>query len=221
MKLDHYGVRNNTRSWIHDFLLDCTQTVVLEGNSSSTNPVASGVPPGTVLGPLLFLVYINDMPGYARSQTCLFADDCLMYRKVSSTSDCTQLQEDLDNLIQWEQQWQMQFNPDKCEVLTITEKRKPLHHDYTIHGHILQDVDSTKYIGLSISWNTYVDAITKKANNTLAFFKRRNIGTCPQSAEERALTTFVRPTIEYAAAVWNPPTQRNINALERAQRRGA
>jgi hypothetical protein len=115
----------------------------------------------------------------------------------------------------------MQFNPDKCEVLTITKKRKPLHHDYTIHGHILQHVDSTKDIGLSISWNTYVDVITKTANNTLAFFKRRNIGTCPQSAKERALTTFVRPTIEYAVAVWNPPTQRNINALERVQRRGA
>jgi hypothetical protein len=120
------------------------------------------------------------MPGYARSQTSLFADDCLMYRKVSSTSDSTQLQEDLDNLIKWEQQWQMQFNPDKCEVLTITKKRKPLHHDYTIHGHILQHVDSTKYLGLNISknlsWNTHVDAITKKANNTLAFL-RRNIGT--------------------------------------------
>jgi hypothetical protein len=120
-----------TLSWIQDFLSDRTQTVVLEGNSSSTNPVASGVPLGTVLGPLLFLVYINDMPGYARSQTSLFADDCLMYRKVRSTSDCTQLQEDLDNLIQWEQQWQMQFNPDKCEVLTITKKRKPLHHTWT------------------------------------------------------------------------------------------
>ena len=77
MKLDHYGVRNNTLSWIQDFLSDRTQTVVLEGNSSSTNPVASGVPQGTVLGPLLFLVYINDMPGYARSQTRLFADDCI------------------------------------------------------------------------------------------------------------------------------------------------
>jgi hypothetical protein len=115
----------------------------------------------------------------------------------------------------------MQFNPDKCEVLTITKKRKPLHHDYTIHGHILQLVDSTKYIGLIISWNTYVDVITKKANNTLAFFKRRNIGTYPQSAKERALTTFVLPTIEYSAAVWDPPTQRNISALERVQRRGA
>jgi hypothetical protein len=151
MKLDHYGVWNITLSWIQDFLSDRTQTVVLEGNSSSTNPVASGVPQGTVLGPLLFLVCINDMPGYARSQTHLFADDCLMYRKVSSTSDCTQIQEDLDNLIKWEQQWQMQFNPDKCEVLTITKKRKPLHHDYTINGHILQHVDSAKYLGLSIS----------------------------------------------------------------------
>ena len=213
-----------TLSWIHDFLSDRTQTVVLEGNSSSTNPVASGVPQGTVLEPLLFLVYINDMPGYARSQTRLFADDCLMYRKVSSTSDCshcTQLQEDRDNLIKWEQQWQMQISPDKCEVLTITKKRKPLHHDYTIHGHILQHIYSTKYIGLSISSNTYIDVITKKANIILAFFKRRNIGTCPKSAKGRALTTFVRPTIEYAAAVWDPPTQRNINALERVQRRGA
>ena len=167
-------------TWIQDFLSDRTQNVVLEGNSSSTNPVASGVPQGTVLEPLLFLVCINDMPGYARSQTSLFADDCLVYRKVSSTSDSTQLQEDLDNLIKWEQQWQMQFNPDKCEVLTITKKRKPLHHDYTIHGHILQHVDSTKYLGLNISknlsWKTHIDAITKKANNTLAFL-RRNIGT--------------------------------------------
>ena len=147
-------------SWIQDFLSDRTQTVELEGNSSSTNPVASGVPQGTVLGPLLFLVYINDMPGYARSQTRLF--DCIMQRKVSSTSDCTQLQEDLDNSIKWEQQWQMQFNPDKCEVLTITKKRKPLHHDYIIHGHIpvLQHVDSTKYISKNLSWNTHVDAIT-------------------------------------------------------------
>ena len=130
-----------------------------------------------------------------------------MNRKVSSTSDFTQLHGNLDNLIQLEQQWQMQFNPDKCEVLTITKKRNPLHHDYTIHGHIIQHVDSTKCIGLSISWNTYVDVITKKANNTLVFFKRRNIGTCPQSAMERELTTFVRPTIEYTAAVWDPPTQ--------------
>ena len=164
------------------------------------------------------------MPSYAKSQTRLFADDCLMYRKVSTTDDCKLLQEDLDNLIKWEQQWQMQFNPDKCEVLTITKKRNPLHHNYSIHSHSLQYVDSAKYLGLNISknlcWNTHVDAVTKKANNTLAFL-RKNISSCPQSAKERAFTTFVRPTLEYAAAVWDPPTQRNITALERVQRRGA
>ena len=98
----------------------------------------------------------------AKSQTRLFADDCLMYRKVNSISDCKLLHQDLDNLIKWEQQWQMNFNPDKCEVLTITKKHKPLHHDYSIHGHTLQNVDSAKYLGLNISknlsWKTHVDS---------------------------------------------------------------
>ena len=116
------------------------------------------------------------MAGY--SQTRLFADDSLMYINVSSSFDCKLLHHDLDNLIKWELQWQMKFNPDKLEVLTITKKLKPLHHDYCIHGHLVQHVDSAKYLGLltslkNLSWKS------KKVNNTLAFL-RMNIGTCPQ-----------------------------------------
>ena len=116
----------------------------------------------------------------------------------------------------------MQFNSDKCEVLSITKKRKPIRHEYHIHGHILEQVDSTKYLGPSkdLSWNIHTDIVTKKTNNTLAFL-RRNIGSCPQKAKERAFNPFVRPTVEYATSVWDPHTQRNTNTLEMVQRRGA
>ena len=101
MKLDHYGVRNNMDSGflVRPYPNCCTgRKFVINKSFCIWSSTRNG------LRPLLFLVYINDMPGYARSQTSLFADDCLVYRKVSSTSDSTQLQEDLDNLIKWEQQ---------------------------------------------------------------------------------------------------------------------
>ena len=168
------------QSWVKDFLSDRTQTVVLEGKSPSVDPVTSGFPQGTVLGPLLFLAYINDMPSYGKSKTRLFADDCFMYKKITTLNDSILLQQDLDSLIRWEQTWQMQFNPDKCEVLPNTKKCKPIRHNYHIHGPTLEQVDSAKYLGLNISkdlfWNAHTDIVTKKANNTLAFL-RRNIGS--------------------------------------------
>ena len=97
-KLQHYGVRGKTLSWILSFLAGRTQQVILEGQASSTSPVTSGVPHGTVLGPLLFLVYINDL-----------------YRIIKSPEDTQALQDDLDALQQWEKYWLMSFNPDKCE----------------------------------------------------------------------------------------------------------
>ena len=107
-KLQYFGINGNTLNWISAFLSDPTQTVVLDGRSSSTVPVTSGVPQGTVLGPVLFLAYINDLPDYlTHSKLRLFADESIIYIPVKSQtqSDCLKLQADLDAAAKWEEDW--------------------------------------------------------------------------------------------------------------------
>ena len=106
IKLNHYGVRGNTLAWIQDFLSCRTQQVVVDGENSAPAPVTSGVPQGRVLGPLLFLVYINDLPSRVNYTARLFADDCLLYRVIKSTDDHQILQQDIDHLQQWENEFQ-------------------------------------------------------------------------------------------------------------------
>ena len=104
-KLEFYGIRGDLLQWIEAFLRNRQQRVVLEGCMSSTSQVLSGVPQGTVLGPTLFLLFINDLPSYVDSPVRLFADDCVIYREIKSNYDSVRLQEDLDNLNRWEQKW--------------------------------------------------------------------------------------------------------------------
>ena len=130
--------------WVEDFLSARTQEVVIDGTKSTPLPVSSGVPQGTVLGQLLFLAYIKDMPEGIRSKVKLFADDSLVYRKISNKSDCEELQQDLDKLREWEKKWQMAFNAEKCEVLCITNKKNSIQHNYIIHGQKLSIESDSK-----------------------------------------------------------------------------
>ena len=115
-------------------------------------PVTSGVPQGTVLGPALFLVYINDLPEGLTSTPKLFADDFLLYRIINSQADCDALQKDLDTLQKWEKKWDMEFAADKCKILTITlkTKRNTKIQNYEIHNYILECVHSAKYLGITL-----------------------------------------------------------------------
>ncbi len=178
LKLSHYGIRGKTLKWVKSFLDNRTQSVVVNGSQSASIPVPSGVPQGSVLGPLLFLAYINDLPQNVQSRVRLFADDTAVYLTIATQQDSQTLQDDLLALEIWEQKWDMHFNPSKCQVIHITKCKKPIDTTYYLHNTKLQATTNAKYLGVAISddlsWNTHIDNITKKANQTLGFL-RRNI----------------------------------------------
>ena len=224
-KLGFYGIRNNTLHWIQDFLHLRTQTVVLEGTHSDNIDVTSGVPQGTVLGPILFLLYINDFHEYLSYSTLrLFADDSIIYKQIKSLDDTTKLQHDLDAAARWEQDWLMSFHPDKCSVLNVTNKRNPITHNYTLHGHTLTVETSTKYLGITIQnnlkWNKHIDNITANATKQLNFLKR-NLKVSSTKIKERAYQSLVRPKLEYNCCTWDPHTKSQIHQIEMIQRRAA
>ena len=222
LKLRRLGINTEVIRWIGSFLSGRTQRVVLEGEESDSCPVMSGVPQGSVLGPCLFLLYINDMPDMIGSNIRLFADDTIMYLTITNQSDCNALQADLTKLETWESEWLMAFNPDKCEVIRITNKKKPTLFKYTLHGISLKETDSAKYLGVTIakdlSWSKHINQITTKANNSLNFIKR-NIQTNNPKLKESAYKTYVRPLVEYAASVWDPWQNKYIEKIEMIQHR--
>ena len=171
IKLEHYGVRGTTIQWIRSFLSDRAMKVVVEGKSSSSAPVTSSMPHGTVQCPLLLLVYINYLPSKVNAKAHLFADDCLLYHNIKTDEDAESLQDDLNKLQDWEADWQMLFNPYKCELIRIANKRKTIIATYLIHYVQLKQVKRAKYLGLTfsntLSWNTHIDTITKKATTPL------------------------------------------------------
>ena len=143
-KLDHYGIRGFTHKWISSWLSERSQKVVLDGQASDPVPVLSGVPQGSVLGSVHFLIFINDLSDNIRSSVRLFADDCVLYRNIKSPIDCQILQDDLNSLSQWETDWQMKCNVAKCHSMRVTRHLPDKHilFDYTLHQQKLKQVQS-------------------------------------------------------------------------------
>ena len=178
LKLDHYGIRNSNLSWISAFLSSHIQQVVCGGCYSSPAEVLSGVPQGTVLGPL---IYINDISSQITPSCRLHADDCILYRQIELQTDSRTLQNGLYTIEEWERIWKMKLNIDKCMVLTVTLKSNPITTQYTLHNQSLISVNSSKYLGVTIdsklSFNAHVDSTCKKANSALVFLCR-NFRSC-------------------------------------------
>ena len=140
-----------------------------------------------MLGPLLFLCHINDLPDRAKfSFVRLFADDCLLYRTIRNIDDQLALQEDLRQLEIWASDWGMSFNAAKCYILSINSRQS---FYYQLNGTILKHVDNNPYLGLLISkdlkWATHIEKTTKKASSTLGFIQR-NLRRCPQNCRKTA-----------------------------------
>ena len=224
-KLFSYGIGGKTLKWIDSFLCFRKQRVVVNWVKSDWALVLSGVPQGTVLGPLLFSLYINDISSDIESEIRLFADDCVCYREIKDEEDTIKLQRDIDRLGSWARKWGMRFHPVKCNMMQLTRKRiKKIHASYTLEGTDLENVESIKYLGVTITsdlrWNTHVSNVCTKANRILGFL-RRNLYSCPQQVKKAAYKGLVRPDLDYGSLVWDPPGVVLQEELESVQKRAA
>ena len=210
-KLTSYGITGNTQNLIKSFLSNRKQRVSVNGALSDITDVTSGVPQGSVLGPVLFLLYINDINGNIKSFICLFADDSIIYRKISSKTDHKILQTDLNQLQTWSDKWQMEFNVSKCVHLPITNKTKPSTHKYSLSGQPLSTVSSHSYLGVKLdsklTWTNHVTDITSKSSNCLGMIKR-TLGPCKPEVKQTAYNMLIR-------------TFSQVKSLERVQHSAA
>ena len=206
-KVHHCGIQGTTYQWISSFLNSRTQQVLVEGQSSEKVPVVSGVPQGSVLGPVLFLIFINDLPDNINSRTRLFADDCTLFRQISSETNQHLLQEDLDRLATLEKTWGMELHPQKCSVMRNSRARVARTFQYHLEGVSLAEEQSSKYLGVdlqsNLSWNNHISRTTKKSNNMLGFL-RRNLRQGSEETKFQAYFIMVRFNLDYCSTIWSP-----------------
>lgn len=223
-KISSLNLDSLTVSWIRNFISFRKQFTVTNNFSSPLSDVTSGVPQGSVLGPLLFSIFINDLPSHLTSSVRLFADDCIIYRQIRSTTDHAILQQDLECVTNWCTSWQMTLNTDKCKIMTVSRKHSNSLFTYSLNSVTLSRTSSYKYLGVyltsNLSWAEHIQCITAKASRTLGYLIR-NLHSAPVSTRKLAYLTFVRPQLEYASAIWSPHQAYLIHSLEAIQNRAA
>ncbi len=225
VKLQNFGIRGNLLRWFKNFLSGRFQRVTALGVTSEQLPVLSGVPQGSILGPLLFIIYVNDLPKSVSpdTTTAMFADDTKCHRPIKNSEDNKTLQSDLDNITNWCHVWKMDLNQTKCGVLHLTRSREPTITEYTVLDTPVNRSSRQRDLGISITsdlkWNTQVQDISSKANKMLGFVKRTAYAICNQSVRKALYLTLVRSQLAYGSQVWAPQTVNNIQTVEHVQRR--
>lgn len=221
-KLSRLHLDPHVLMWIHNFLDSRMQYTVLNGYESDLINVTSGVPQGTVLGPLLFLIFINDLPNSISSHIRIFADDCVLYREITSPNDRKLIQKDLDNISQWCNTWLMPLNKSKCKLIHFSRKRVPSSFQYVLGDEIIEEVDRYKYLGVvltsDMTWINHINTISSDTARTLGYI-RRCLNAAPPKLRKLAYETFIRPKLEYASTIWNPHQNYLITRLEAIQNR--
>ena len=225
-KFCNFGISGPLLKWCSDYLLNRTQRVVIDGNCSSWLNVPSGVPQGSILGALFFVIFISDLPEVVSvgNTLAMYANDCKAFGVISCRNDQLMFQEDSDRLCIWSEQNRMDFNVKKCQVMQITMKKPPFISNFTLKGSVLEEVDEFRDLGLltnhHLPWNSHIHIITSKANRILGLIKRTCRGWKDTETLKTLYCTLVRLHMEYGSVVWSPYTSRNIDKLERIQQRG-
>ena len=220
LKLEAVGIKGKLLQWISDFLLNRKQRIQIRNTSSEWVKVLSGVPQGSVLGPLLFLIYINDIVMNIESTIKLFADDAKIYRPIKNANDAQVLQNDLKNLENWSRKWLLKFNASKCKVLHFGHNN--LETEYTLNGNPLDKSEEERDLGIQVSkdfkFSNHIGKIASKANSILGRIRRTF--TYLDADNVRLLyTSLVRPHLEYGVQSWSPYYKKDIEKLEQVQRR--
>jgi len=219
-KLSAYGIEGNLFFWIKCFLCDRTQYVVIDGHCSSVHKVLSGVPQGSVLGPILFIIYINDIVDVVENNCfCkLYADDVKLFARIDMSTNILQLS--LNNIFEWSVKWQLTINAAKCNYLLIGNV-KSYCINYHISNVLLPSVSNARDLGLTVSSNlkfsSYIVDITNKAFARSALILRSFVTRDPFILS-LAFTTYVRPLVEYCTPVWYPTSASDIRLVEKVQR---
>lgn len=225
-KLEWFGLSGSVLRLFKSYLCDRKQSVCVNGEQSDDVVVTSGVPQGSILGPLLFVLYVNDLPKCVNfSNVLMYADDVKLYKAIVSTSDCKLLQMDLDAVYKWCCKWKLALNISKCSVITFTNKRDIVISNYFIGVDRLHRNMSISDLGVTLSanmsFNQHVDKIIPKAMRMLGFIRRNCARDFRVSTLRMLYTSLVCSALNYASPIWNPNMSHatNVRNLESVQRK--
>ena len=223
-----YGLEGNSLKWLASYLGRRKQRVVLNGRVSDWVPATSGTPEGGHLSPLLFALFVNDLPRVISTNCLMFCDDVKIFHKIVSPKDVIALQKDLDAVARWADDWRLKLNASKCKAFKITLKRKFVDSSYTINGTVLENVSTIRDLGVTLdqklTFEAHINSTVSKANRAFGLLIRTF-----QSASRRcsfnkcsALAAFnanVRPILEYCSVIWAGAAKTHLARVERVQHR--
>ena len=221
-KVNAHGIQGDATRWIRNWLAGHRQRVCINQSYSNWTLVTSGVPQGSVLGPLLFLIYIyiNDLDTNIVSKTWKFADDTKLCRTARNADDIMELQEDINNLVEWANKWQMSFNVDKSSVMQIVHKN--MQSNCNISNQQLPTTDQQQDMGIIVTedlkWQKQTEKRCKTVNRALGFIARN----CRYKTKELILPLYkslVRPHLEHVVQFRSPHFRRDNDKIENMQRR--
>ena len=224
-KLAGYGIDGTLLTWLKNFLNERKQRVVINGKASKWNDVLSGIPQGSILGPVLFILYINDLPGVVGSVCQLFADDCKLYRNIKSEADLRELQEDIDRLCQWSKDWLLGFNIKKCKLVSYGNIHFETEYKLTDsdnNSHTLSSDDSECDLGIlfkrNLKFDEHINNVVNKVNRISGLIKRK-FTHMDKSLFLTLYKSLLRSHLDYGNLIYYPTTKKNKQVLENAQRR--
>ena len=226
LKLFQLQVNPFLLRWIHNYLSNRSQSVVLDSAQSNPLPVVSGVPQGSVLGPLLFLVYIDGTSNTSlHGKIAMYADDIALYSIIKNPSDYTYLQGDITSLCSWLAINHLTLNLTKCCYMLFSRKHQmtlPATDLYVDDTHALARVDHYKYLGLNfstdLSWSHHIGLVCKKTRKLLGMLYRNFYHFSSSHILVKLHKSLIRPHMEYACSVWDPHLKKDIQMLENVQK---